>query len=531
MNKLNAHRLSELILLSLFMLVILAPLSKTLLSQQATMSAGEKRNLSPMPIFSLEAKSLAQFPEQFEKYYNDHFGFRESFIKLYLFIMVNGFQTSPVDKVIVGDNDYLFYNDKAAKIFEDIQGINPFTQDELKIWKGILERKKEWLDKEGIKYLLVFSPNKHTIYPEYIPKKYIPRSGKTRLDQFIEYMKTNSDVAILDLREPLLQAKLEKQAYYKSDTHWNDWGAYVASQTIIETVSEMFPEKSPNMDLPVSGNKTLYYDGDLSLMLGLSDIYKEDAELLTVTDQCAHTNKLTLNTVAVKNPFSTTCKQAELKVVVFRDSFFTAVAPFFAERFKKVDYIWNNFNHIILKELIHQSKPDIVIEERAERLLAVPPLYHEEKIRSDSRTNYQQEKAQFTAAETTQLLISPKDEFSSLHGENDLIFKVSKQGLKQTSVGNDPFFLLPTFSIQQNAPLFIKIRISSPMYNNLQVYYTTKDTPYFNESQTAHRTLHKGLNEIVIALEDINDTNQTNLRFDLGSATGEFTLHSIEVRQ
>ena len=68
-------------------------------------------------------------------------------------------------------------------------------------------------------------------------------------------------------------------------------------------------------------------------------------------------------------PFTTKCDTSKLRAVVFRDSFFETIIPLIAEDFNQIVYIWKQYDHAIMKELIEQQKPQIVIEEMVERSL------------------------------------------------------------------------------------------------------------------------------------------------------------------
>ncbi len=63
------------------------------------------------------------------------------------------------------------------------------------------------------------------------------------------------------------------------------------------------------------------------------------------------------------------CKNAELRAIVFHDSFGVALEPFLSEHFKEVIYFWNilSINILSQKKLIEDFQPDVVIEERVER--------------------------------------------------------------------------------------------------------------------------------------------------------------------
>jgi hypothetical protein len=61
------------------------------------------------------------------------------------------------------------------------------------------------------------------------------------------------------------------------------------------------------------------------------------------------------------------CKDAHLRAVVFRDSFFSRIEPFLSENFQQVLYLWQSFDQKIVERLINNFHPDLVIEEKVER--------------------------------------------------------------------------------------------------------------------------------------------------------------------
>jgi hypothetical protein len=63
---------------------------------------------------------------------------------------------------------------------------------------------------------------------------------------------------------------------------------------------------------------------------------------------------------------TTNINKALPKVIVFRDSFFTALEPFTSSIFGETEYNWRWFNPTD-KEYILENKPDIIIWEIVER--------------------------------------------------------------------------------------------------------------------------------------------------------------------
>jgi hypothetical protein len=54
---------------------------------------------------------------------------------------------------------------------------------------------------------------------------------------------------------------------------------------------------------------------------------------------------------------------------MFRDSFSTAMLPYLAEHFRSAVFLWRSFDATV----VEQEKPDIVIEEIAERVIPYSP--------------------------------------------------------------------------------------------------------------------------------------------------------------
>lgn len=67
------------------------------------------------------------------------------------------------------------------------------------------------------------------------------------------------------------------------------------------------------------------------------------------------------------------CNTQELNAVIFRDSFFVALKPYFSRQFYRSTYIWEKINSKSLIKYIEQEAPDIVIEEVVERSLPYTP--------------------------------------------------------------------------------------------------------------------------------------------------------------
>jgi len=370
-NRTSIQTISEIALIVLFLTVIgTPPLVCFLFSDREWWSDTEKRVLASFPELPNNFRTLLRFPRQFEDFYNDHFGLREILIYRYHREMKKRFGQSGVPDVIVGKDGWYFYTGNRS--LDDFRGLMPLTQQQLISWKKNLVRKRDWLAKQGIHYLFVMVPNKQTIYPEYLPDYFQKAKGTTRVEQLMETLKQDRDVEVLDLRPGLLNAKSERRLYQKTDTHWNEYGAFVGYKEIMHKISQWFPKEQFKFDFYFHDTMTEGPAGDLARVLGLHETTKEMCPLLKEVHFCAQLMELRLeieNPQKLKEtePFMNGCKDANLRALVFKDSFFNMIQPFFSENFQQVVYLWQDYDQKTVERLIDTLHPDLVIEERVER--------------------------------------------------------------------------------------------------------------------------------------------------------------------
>lgn len=355
----------------LFLLVLLFPIFNHFAGVIPGFKLHEKRKITPEPV--PEWKTLLQYPREYTPYYNDHFVLRNHFIYLQNFLEVKWFGVSPIPKVLVGRDGWLFIaREKSDRdCTEYFRAVKPFTSAELEHWKNILEQRRKWLADRGIHYLFVIAPNKNTIYPEYMPRHIRKTGNRSRMDQLLEYLENHSKVPVLDLRPALRAAKKEYPVYARTDTHWSEYGAYIVHREIIEHISQYRDFKAA-VPLPLSRfkiNRETWGGGDLAKMLSMPEVLTEEKfKLRPKSPLNAKGGKLKRLSRFVKRGYSE-CKGAlPVNIVMVHDSFYKKLKPYLSECFVRVQYIWD-WNMNFYPHVIEQEKPALVIDEMAERFL------------------------------------------------------------------------------------------------------------------------------------------------------------------
>jgi len=301
--------------------------------------------------------SLVSFPDTFEPYFRENFGWRNGLINQFHRLNYRIFKVSETASVHVGREDWLFYGGTAT----GYQRANkPFNERQQRDWLDSIERRRQWLEAQGIEYLYVAAPNKHTIYPEYLPAK-LRRSGEEgRWQVLSRLLEAQTDVRVVDLHTHLLAAKAREQVYERTGSHWNRRGAYIAYRAIFERLGDTFPHLVP-VEWEQIEWKERVYPSDLVKLISTSDLVPE--QRFKPVGGLRHTK------LAFKRNRGLTTEQDDPslpRAVIFHDSFGVTLAPYLAEHFSYAVFQWRGrFDG----KVIQAVQPDIVIEERVERRL------------------------------------------------------------------------------------------------------------------------------------------------------------------
>ena len=361
------------ITIATFLSLLWLPLGVSLLAPDEDVSLTEQRTLAQIPEFS------ADWPADFEHYYDDHMGLRDNLVRAWAWLHIEGLGISSSDSLIVGKDGWFFFGDERA--VAQYRGIARFEREALLRWGRVLEERRRWLSERDIRYLLVLVPNKHRIYAEYMPDGLPRRSDRSQLDDLVDYLETESSVPFLDLREPLEDAARHARIYHKTDTHWNDLGAYAAYRAILQKLAEQLPAFEGHEPVAVRPFERTTPGLGLPQIVGLSQAYPERSFDLRVTEPRAEVPRKQRagweDRLRRQLPFALGTGDERLpKAVMFRDSFANALVPYLSESFSRIVYVWERD---LNPEVVETEKPDVVIQEIAERFLGRTALGIDER--------------------------------------------------------------------------------------------------------------------------------------------------------
>ena len=378
------RRNTDFITVAAFLGLLALPLGAGWLGDSSGISRTENRRLAQAPDLEARWESWASFPKRSEAYFDDHLGLRESMIRNFTRFNIALFGVSPTDKLVLGREDWLFFGD--ANAIAHVRGVDPLGPGELARWRRVLEERRDWLAERGIAYLLILVPDKHEIYAEYLPPSLSPATETRPLDQLASYLATESDIDVLDLRAPLLAEKAARRVYHRTDTHWNDAGAYAAYRATLDRLREILPRLENARELKVRRGVEDQPGLGLASLVGLEDIYPEEVLIAEPVDSRAEIAREYQagyeRRVRTLSPFAHGVSDSKLpRAVMFRDSFANALVPYLSEHFRRILYVWNRD---VDPRVVATEKPDIVIQQIVGRFLGRRPRGIQELETADS---------------------------------------------------------------------------------------------------------------------------------------------------
>lgn len=338
--------------------------------------SAEKRNLAALPSLSWTRASIEAFPAKFEQFTNDHFGFRENFLNLQSYVMRRLFRESSSSRVIFGVDGWLFYTGDFSQA--DMLRQVRFSSEELRRWKSSIAQRGAWLQQQGVTYRFVVAPDKHTVYREHLPARY-RASGPSRFQGLQNYL--GASPYLVDLEPALAQRKGKGPdlLYFREDTHWTSYGAYVGYREIMKSLGPGFAANTlstPESAIAVDKDA---WRVDLAEMARVKVLDRSQARN-QLLPSCGQWSQAMVPAGASADGYiqflAHKCPTRGKTALVFHDSFAEALMPFLSDSFERVVFVWGEPSDEFFVRMVQQEKPDVVIEERVERSMQFVPEGH-----------------------------------------------------------------------------------------------------------------------------------------------------------
>ena len=281
----------------------------------------EKKTPAPFPdlIGQDDGKLNINYLSELGDYFTDRFAFRQEMTTLDAGISAALTNTSVKDQVIYGKDGWLYYYETLDEYF----GRNTLSERGINNCARNLKLINDYCDSKGVKFVYSMPSIKADLYPGHMPFNYIKGSGNNR-EKLKEAM-DKAGVSYVDLHKAF--ADDPRVMYHKLDSHWNNEGAAFAAKLLQDhTGGESTDYKNEEYEIRKD------FRGDIYGML-----FPKGSEL----DDNVHYKRphvfeyVSGGSSPEDFEFETKAAGKEGSLVMFRDSYGNALAPFMADHYSK----------------------------------------------------------------------------------------------------------------------------------------------------------------------------------------------------
>lgn len=341
-------------------------------------SVQENRTLAKYVPFLENGQFNFSYGRDFESWFNDRFNQRKWLINLNTKLDLFMNRKLQSEQALHGKENWLFTTRwNSVAMFENK---NLFTEDELNAIAQNVASLQKWAEKHQIKLYIMLVPDKESLYGEYYPDGYQKEGDISRLAQLTTFLKEKTSVKVISSYEPLLAAKKDHILFYKTGTHWNHRGAYVAYRDMMSVLKTDFPDLHVMSENEFIIEPKLRADIDIASALGVNaydtfpkkDLTYEEFTVKTPRTQVTHqllNKKERIEEYAYQSENPTLRRKA----VFLADSQFLRMNWYVAESFKEMKHIYVGYGRMydfpFVSQNILEFKPDIFVLETGERML------------------------------------------------------------------------------------------------------------------------------------------------------------------
>ncbi|ONI40371.1 hypothetical protein AN639_04990 [Candidatus Epulonipiscium fishelsonii] len=328
--------------ISMFFIIICMPIISMPFIQTQGQNSSRK-----VPTVFIQGNLNLEYFSQVDEYLKENFNFRESLISIHSGIMESLFNTSAQSKVIVGEDNWLYY----SETIDDYLRTDVLTDDELAQIASNINLIAEYVEQQGAKFVFTIAPNKNSIYPEYMPKNYVKPPIESNAQKLAKLLDKDIYINLFERFD-----NTECISYLKRDSHWNNYGAYLGFKEILAGLDI----EEENFEI-TQINKKREFKSDLDKMLYPNGSMYDEQIYYTFDTSFEFISRFKSGDDII---IQTTSPQGEASALVFRDSFGNALLDFFARQFESVE-----FNRAVPYQLEKAKDFDYVVLEIVERNL------------------------------------------------------------------------------------------------------------------------------------------------------------------
>ncbi len=356
-------KLIQKIAYSFYLVIVLGICALPLLAMGAAGWQGEMEDGSSvsMPKLYEEEDGLHwDYLSEVGEYFNKHFAFRSELVALDSYVKTTIFGVSPISDVIAGKDGWLYY----TATLDDFWHKDPASERMLFNIAHNISLMQQYTESLGMEFIFTVAPNKNSLYYENMPSRLLYQvNAESDIDRLAFWM-DKEQINYVDLFS--LFEEQEEILYYQRDSHWNQKGAVMVYNALLNACGKEH-ETYEN-----SQTQIVYdYYGDLNRMLfPTGGKPEQDLRYMGGTEWTYSKGESVEDSLVI-----TESQEGSQTLLMYRDSFGNSLLPLMAG-----EYAQAVFSKIVPYTFTDLALywPDVVIVEKVERhlptLAEVPPL-------------------------------------------------------------------------------------------------------------------------------------------------------------
>lgn len=283
----------------------------------------------------------------------------------------------------VGKDGWVFLGDVFNRNFSQAIGRRQLNEADLSSWSSSWRGQADYLKSQGIAFVVIVAPSQWSIYRDKLPAWAPDGKGHTPLDQLLAL---SPKLPLLDLRPTLIAGRAQHDTYSKLNSHWTDYGAFVAWPTLAAELERQTGERlwRPQLERVEITDEANEFDGMMSIRARnpwtryVLNNRPADYQMIQA-DGGRQAVQWDMKTSLFDMPRRTWNMQAPSakRLLVLRDSMGDALSPFLQNSFRDVVQLRHSLDTPATRPdfvaTIEQVKPDVVIVELTERYLDAQP--------------------------------------------------------------------------------------------------------------------------------------------------------------
>lgn len=295
-------------------------------------------------------------------------------------------QTRNADPVyVMGRDGWAFWNDGQIYDLSQSVGRVSLNDDEADAWATYFSTLQGIAADSGSSFYVVIAPAKWDVYPQQLADWAQALRGTVSFDTLLA---RHPELPIIDTRAALREASTTTNTYTPLNSHWNEYGAYVAWDSITRCFTESDPALA-GVGVPqisgVSGTPDHSEYAAQGLVPQSDDDWKSpDYEHVdttvtslasgnVLTDISGNIIDLTLFPVATESVGA----QIDKSLLIIGDSTVTALSPLISQSFAHAAMYQHNVGvpsrDVDFRRIVAQHPSDVTLFVMTERYLGFPP--------------------------------------------------------------------------------------------------------------------------------------------------------------